>query len=86
MAKAEYQEIINEYKEQVRVLKEQVSELTEACKLKDAALKRALQKLEYTTDDLDKMQEKEKKDETKWIFYPYIKGMMEQLLFYQETK
>ena len=86
MAKAEYQEIINEYKEQVRVLKEQVSELTEACKLKDAALKRALQKLEYTTDDLDKMQEKEKKDETKWIFYHYIKGMMEQLLFYQETK
>jgi|TARA_R100001530_G_scaffold614_2_gene1019 hypothetical protein len=65
MAKAEYQEIINEYKEQVRVLKEQVSELTEACKLKDAALKRALQKLEYTTDDLDKMQEKEKKDDTK---------------------
>ena len=64
MAKADYQEIISEYKEQVRVLKEQVSELTEACKLKDAALKRALQKLEYTTDDLDKMQ-KEQKDETK---------------------
>ena len=41
MAKADYQEIIAEYKEQVRVLKEQVSELTEACKLKDAALKRA---------------------------------------------
>ena len=55
-------EIIAEYKEQVRVLKEQVNELTDACKAKDAALKRALQKLEYTTDDLDKLQEK--KDET----------------------
>ena len=58
MAKADYQEIITEYKEQVRVLKEQVNELTDACKAKDAALKRALQKLEYTTDDLDKLQEK----------------------------
>jgi len=27
-------------------------------RLKDAALKRALQKLEYTTQDLDKLQEK----------------------------
>ena len=62
MAKADYQEIIAEYKEQVRVLKEQVNELTDACKSKDAALKRALQKLEYTTDDLEKLQEK--KDET----------------------
>ena len=58
MAKADYQEIITEYKEQVRVLKEQVNELTDACKVKDSALKRALQKLEYTTDDLDKLQEK----------------------------
>ena len=58
MAKADYQEIITEYKEQVRVLKEQNNELTDACKVKDAALKRALQKLEYTTDDLDKLQEK----------------------------
>ena len=64
MAKAEYQEIINEYKEQVRVLKEQNNELTDACKAKDAALKRALQKLEYTTEDLDKLQE-QKKDEIK---------------------
>ena len=56
MAKADYQEIIAEYKEQVRVLKEQNNELTDACKAKDSALKRALQKLEYTTDDLDKMQ------------------------------
>jgi len=64
MSKSDYQEIIAEYKEQVRVLKEQVNELTDACKAKDSALKRALQKLEYTTDDLDKMQ-KEHKDETK---------------------
>jgi|TARA_R110002110_G_scaffold215585_4_gene429464 chromosome segregation ATPase len=67
MPKSEYQEIINEYKEQVRILKEQVNELTDACKAKDSALKRALQKLEYTTEDLDKMidKEKEHKDETK---------------------
>ena len=52
MSKAEYLDIISEYKEQVRVLKEQVNELTDACKSKDAALKRALQKLEYTTQDL----------------------------------
>ena len=63
MAKADYQEIIAEYKEQVRVLKEQVNDFTAACKAKDSALKRALQKLEYTTDDLEKLQEK--KDETK---------------------
>jgi len=62
MSKAEYLDIISEYKEQVRVLKEQVNELTDACKSKDAALKRALQKLEYTTNDLDKLQDK--KDET----------------------
>ena len=62
MAKADYQEIIAEYKEQVRVLKEQNNELMDAGKAKDAALKRALQKLEYTTDDLDKLQDK--KDET----------------------
>ena len=62
MAKADYQEIIAEYKEQVRVLKAQNSELMDAGKAKDAALKRALQKLEYTTDDLEKLQEK--KDET----------------------
>ena len=65
MSTADYQEIIAEYKEQVRVLKEQVNELTDACKAKDAAVKRALQKLEYTTNDLDKANEemKEKKDE-----------------------
>ncbi len=67
MPKSEYHEIINEYKEQVRILKEQVNELTDACKAKDSALKRALQKLEYTTEDLDKMidKEKDKKGETK---------------------
>jgi predicted transcriptional regulator len=63
MAKAEFGEIIAEYKEQVRVLKEQNNELTDACKAKDAALKRALQKLEYTTEDLSKLEE-QKKDET----------------------
>jgi len=65
MATADYQEIITEYKEQVRVLKEQVNELTDACKAKDAAVKRALQKLEYTTNDLDKANEemKDQKDE-----------------------
>ena len=65
MSKSDYQEIIGEYKEQVRVLKEQVNELTDACKAKDAAVKRALQKLEYTTNDLDKANEemKEQKDE-----------------------
>ena len=64
MAKADYQEIIAEYKEQVRVLKEQNSELMDAGKAKDAALKRALQKLEYTTVDLNKLEE-QKNDETK---------------------
>ena len=54
MTKPDYQEIINEYKEQVRSLRAQVSELEDAGKARDAALKRALQKLEYTTDDLDK--------------------------------
>ena len=63
MTKADYGEIISEYKEQVRVLKEQNNELTDACKAKDAALKRALQKLEYTTQDLSKLEE-QKKDET----------------------
>ena len=65
MSKADYQEIIAEYKEQVRVLKEQVNELTDACKAKDSALKIALKNLEYTTDDLDKMEKKEKEDEAK---------------------
>ena len=50
----DYKDIITEYKEQVRVLKEQISELEDANKSKDAALKRALQKLEHTTSDLGK--------------------------------
>ena len=54
MDRADYQDIINEYKEHVRVLKAQISELEDACKSKDAALKRSLQKLEHTTQDLDK--------------------------------
>ena len=54
MDKADFLDIINEYKEQVRLLKEQISELEDACKSKDAALKRSLQKLEYTAQDLDK--------------------------------
>ena len=44
----DYKDIITEYKEQVRVLKEQISELEDANKSKDAALKRALQKLKNT--------------------------------------
>jgi len=53
MDKSDFQDIINEYKEQVRVLRAQISELEDACKSKDAALKRSLQKLEYTAQDLD---------------------------------
>ena len=54
MDRGDYQDIINEYKEQVRTLRAQISELEDACKSKDAALKRSLQKLEYTAQDLDK--------------------------------
>ena len=54
MDKSDFQDIINEYKEQVRTLRAQISELEDACKSKDAALKRSLQKLEYTAQDLDK--------------------------------
>ena len=57
MEKPDYQDIITEYKESVRVLRTQISELEDANKSKDSALKRALQKLEYTTDDLDKATE-----------------------------
>ena len=53
MDKADFQDIINEYKEQVRTLRAQISELEDACKSKDAALKRSLQKLEHTTKDLE---------------------------------
>ena len=54
MEKPDYQDIINEYKESVRVLRAQISELEDSNKSKDSALKRALQKLEFTTQDLDK--------------------------------
>mgnify|MGYP003629221255 FL=1 len=47
-------EIITEYKDQVRILKQQISELEDAGKSKDAANKRCLQKLEFSTTDLDK--------------------------------
>jgi MinD-like ATPase involved in chromosome partitioning or flagellar assembly len=53
MEKPDYQDIITEYKESVRVLRAQISELEDANKSKDSALKRALQKLEFTTKDLD---------------------------------
>ena len=46
-------EILNEYKDQVRILKQQIAELEDACKSKDAANKRCLQKLEFCTKDLD---------------------------------
>ena len=47
-------EIINEYKDQVRILKQQINELEDAGKSKDAANKRCLQKLEFSTTELDK--------------------------------
>ena len=53
MEKPDYQDIITEYKESVRVLRAQISELEDSNKSKDSALKRALQKLEFTTKDLD---------------------------------
>ena len=46
-------EIINEYKDQVRILKQQINELEDAGKSKDAANKRCLQKLEFSTKDLE---------------------------------
>ena len=64
MDKADFQDIINEYKEQVRTLRAQISELEDANKSKDAALKRALQKLEHTTSDLEQANQEinDKKD------------------------
>ena len=47
-------ELITEYKDQVRILKQQINELEDAGKSKDAANKRCLQKLEFSTTDLDK--------------------------------
>ena len=64
MDRADYQDIINEYKEQVRTLRAQISELEDACKSKDAALKRSLQKLKYTAKDLDKAHDEIKAKKT----------------------
>ena len=66
MDKSDFQDIINEYKEQARTLRAQISELEDACKSKDAALKRSLQKLEYTAQDLDEAQD-EIKDAKKTV-------------------
>jgi len=46
-------ELITEYKDQVRILKQQINELEDAGKSKDAANKRCLQKLEFSTTDLE---------------------------------
>jgi DNA repair ATPase RecN len=47
-------EILVEYKDQIRILKQQINELEDAGKSKDAANKRCLQKLEFSTKDLEK--------------------------------
>jgi ribosomal protein S15P/S13E len=46
-------EILVEYKDQIRILKQQINELEDAGKSKDAANKRCLQKLEFSTKDLN---------------------------------
>ena len=56
MSKSDYQELIAEYKEQIRILKHPPAELQDAGKSKDSANKRSLQKLEHTTEDLEKAQ------------------------------
>jgi len=56
MSKSDYQELIAEYKDQIRILKQEVAELQDAGKSKDSANKRSLQKLEHTTEDLEKAQ------------------------------
>ena len=56
MSKSDYQELIAEYKEQIRIWKQEVAELQDAGKSKDSANKRSLQKLEHTTEDLEKAQ------------------------------
>ena len=45
-------EIIVEYKDQVRLLREENADLQDACKTKDSANKRCLQKLEHSQQDL----------------------------------
>ena len=46
-------ELINEYKDQVRILKGQIAELEDTNKSKYSANKRCLQKLEFSTKDLE---------------------------------
>ena len=58
-------DLLNEYKEQIRILRQEVAELQDACKSKDAANKRCLQKLEHTNKDLEDAIEKIKKLEEK---------------------
>ena len=56
MSKSDYQELLAEYKDQIRILKQEDAELQDAGKSKDSANKRSLQKLEHSTDDLEKAQ------------------------------
>ena len=58
-------EILPEYKDQIRILKQQINELEDAGKSKDAANKRCLQKLEFSTTDLEKALAKIKELEEK---------------------
>ena len=51
-------DLINEYKDQVRILKQEVAELQDAGKSKDSANRRCLQKLEFSTKDLEDAQAK----------------------------
>jgi|TARA_R110002051_G_scaffold228991_1_gene291046 ribosomal protein S15P/S13E len=54
MSNIDTHEILVEYKDQIRILKQQINELEDAGKSKDAANKRCLQKLEFSTKDLEK--------------------------------
>ena len=58
-------EIIVEYKDQVRLLREENADLQDACKTKDSANKRCLQKLENANEDLYKPTNKIKELENK---------------------
>jgi chromosome segregation ATPase len=58
-------EIIVEYKDQVRLLREENADLQDACKTKDSANKRCLQKLENANEDLEQANKKIKDLEDK---------------------
>jgi|TARA_B100000963_G_scaffold68829_1_gene57104 chromosome segregation ATPase len=58
-------EIIVEYKDQVRLLREENADLQDACKTKDSANKRCLQKLENANEDLEQANKKIKELENK---------------------